>query len=136
MPGRVLGTPVSTSLVTATSLTRELITGFTLMGFCSSPFTWCIPLMWSMECFDFCELYSSPSFILARKRCTPGFVQYCVVMFDNDIVYVEPPNKGHFVDNINSADVSLVERLSSSRRFKMYWNYRESNFWDLDLRPL
>ena len=33
---------------------------------------------------------------------------------------VEPPNKGHFGDNINSAFVSFVERLSSSRRFKMY----------------
>ena len=31
---------------------------------------------------------------------------------------VEPPNKGHFGDNINSAVVSFVERLSSSRRFK------------------
>ena len=33
---------------------------------------------------------------------------------------VEPPNKGHFGDNINSAVVSFVERLSSLRRFKMY----------------
>ena len=33
---------------------------------------------------------------------------------------VEPPNKGHFGDNINSAVVSFVERLSSCRRFKMY----------------
>ena len=33
---------------------------------------------------------------------------------------VEPPNKGHFGDNINSDVVSFVERLSSLRRFKMY----------------
>jgi len=33
---------------------------------------------------------------------------------------VVSPNKGHFGDNINSAVVSFVERLSSSRRFKMY----------------
>ena len=32
---------------------------------------------------------------------------------------VEPPNKGHFGDSINSAVVSFVERLSSLRRFKM-----------------
>ena len=36
------------------------------------------------------------------------------------ITTVEPPNKGHVGDNINSAVVSFVERLSSSRRFKMY----------------
>ena len=35
-------------------------------------------------------------------------------------ITVEPPNKGHFGDNINSAVLSFVERLSSSRRFKMY----------------
>ena len=29
-------------------------------------------------------------------------------------------NKGHVGDNIKSAVVSFVERLSSSRRFKMY----------------
>ena len=33
---------------------------------------------------------------------------------------VEPPNKGHFGDNINSAVGSFVERLSSLWRFKMY----------------
>ena len=33
---------------------------------------------------------------------------------------VEPPNKGHFGNNINSSLLSFVERLSSSRRFKMY----------------
>ena len=37
-----------------------------------------------------------------------------------DLHTVEPPNKGHVGDIINSAVVSLVERLSSSRRFKMY----------------
>ena len=33
---------------------------------------------------------------------------------------VEPLNKGHVGDNLNSAVVSFVERLSSSRKFKMY----------------
>ena len=49
------------------------------------------------------------------------------------VLSVEPPNKGHFGDNINSAVVSFVERLSSSRRFK---NYREKKFWDRALCPL
>ena len=43
----------------------------------------------------------------------------------NEIATVEPPNKGHFGDTINSGVVSFVERLSSLRRFKMYYNYRE-----------
>ena len=30
---------------------------------------------------------------------------------------VQPLNKGHFGDNINSAVLSFVERLSSSRKF-------------------
>ena len=33
---------------------------------------------------------------------------------------VEPSNKRHVGANINSAVVSFVERLSSSRKFKMY----------------
>ena len=33
-------------------------------------------------------------------------------------------------DNRNSAVVTFVERLSSLRRFKMYYNYREANLWD------
>ena len=33
---------------------------------------------------------------------------------------VKPPNKGHFGNNINSSLLSFVQRLSSSRRFKMY----------------
>ena len=37
-----------------------------------------------------------------------------------DTVTVEPVNKGHFGDNINSAVVSFVQRLSTSRRFQMY----------------
>jgi len=36
--------------------------------------------------------------------------------------------QGHFGNNINSAVVSFVERLSFSRRFKMYWIYRETNY--------
>ena len=44
--------------------------------------------------------------------------------------YVKPPNKGHFGDNsiINSHDLSVVERLSSSRRLKLYCYYRETEF--------
>ena len=38
-----------------------------------------------------------------------------------------------FGDNINSAVLSFVERLSFSRRFKLYWKYREANFWNLGL---
>ena len=34
-------------------------------------------------------------------------------------ITVNPPNKGHVGDNINSHALSLVERLSSSRRFKL-----------------
>ena len=40
---------------------------------------------------------------------------------------VEPPNKGHFGTNINSAVLSLLERLSSLRGFLMYNLYREVN---------
>ena len=39
-------------------------------------------------------------------------------------ITVEPPNKGHFGNNINSAVLSLIEKLSSSRRFSMNRNYR------------
>ena len=42
------------------------------------------------------------------------------VQFQPITYTVEPPNKGHFGDNINSAVMSFVERLSSRRRFKMY----------------
>ena len=49
---------------------------------------------------------------------------YIYYIVCNTIVYnaytVEPPNKGHVGDDINSAVVSFVEKLSSSRRFKMY----------------
>ena len=51
-----------------------------------------------------------------------------VVGFDDT---VEPPNKGHFGDSISSAVLSLVERLSSSRRFSMYRNYGEWYFFGL-----
>ena len=42
---------------------------------------------------------------------------------------LKPLNKGQIGDNINSAVLSFVERLSSSRRFKMYWNYRGRIIW-------
>ena len=38
-------------------------------------------------------------------------------------ITVKPPNKGHFGNNINLAVLSLIERLSSSRRFSMNRNY-------------
>jgi len=41
---------------------------------------------------------------------------------------VKPLNKGHFENNINSAVVSFVERVSSSRWFKIYQYYRETNY--------
>ena len=41
---------------------------------------------------------------------------------------VKTPNKGHVGDNINSHALSLVERLSSSQRFKLYCYYRETEF--------
>ena len=41
---------------------------------------------------------------------------------------VAPPNKGHFGDDINSADLSFVERFSSlggSKSLKeIYWDYK------------
>ena len=40
--------------------------------------------------------------------------------FVHSTFIVKPPNKGHFGNNINSSLLSFVERLSSSRRFKMY----------------
>ena len=41
------------------------------------------------------------------------------------VLTVEPLNKGHFGDSINSAVLSFTERLSSPRRFSMYGNHRE-----------
>jgi len=40
---------------------------------------------------------------------------------------VKPLNKGCIGNNINSVFMSFVERLSSSQRFEMYWNHRETN---------
>ena len=40
---------------------------------------------------------------------------------------VKPSNKGHVGDNINSHALSLVEWLSSSRRFKLYCYYRDTD---------
>ena len=48
------------------------------------------------------------------------------------IWYACTVNKGHFGDNINSAVLSLVERLSLSRRFLMYGNYMDSNILGLE----
>ena len=41
-----------------------------------------------------------------------------VVNWHTVVTTMEPPNKGHFGDNINSAVLSFVERFSSSRRFR------------------
>ena len=51
---------------------------------------------------------------------------------------VEPRNKRHLGNNnniINSADLSPVERLSSSQRFSMYGNYREGNILEPEAVP-
>ena len=47
---------------------------------------------------------------------------------------VEPPNKGHFGPNINYRVLSLVERLSFSRRFDLYENNRKLS--NLGPRPM
>ena len=52
---------------------------------------------------------------------------------------VEPLNKGHFGDNINSAVLSFIEKLSSPRRFSVYRNkvyIGNGRFWDLEQCPL
>ena len=49
----------------------------------------------------------------------PGGVSATSIIFVT--FFLEPPNKGHVGDNINSAVLSFVERLSSLiRRFTMY----------------
>ena len=45
---------------------------------------------------------------------------------------VEPPNKVHVGDNVNSLVLSFVEKLSSSRRFK---TMERLNIWDLKQCP-
>ena len=47
--------------------------------------------------------------------------------------YSGPLNKGHVGDNINSAGLSFIERLSSFRGSQCN---RESNFWDPKQCPL
>ena len=49
---------------------------------------------------------------------------------------VKPLNNGQVGDNINSHALSLLERLSSSRRFKLYCYYRETNFLGPESCPL
>ena len=74
------------------------------------------------------SLSFGPKDVLTTGYCSPSMLSL--------VCTVEPPNKGHFGDNINSAVVSFVERLSSCRRVKMYYNYRETIFRDLGLCPL
>ena len=54
-------------------------------------------------------------------------INTCVYIISH-IITVNPLNKGHVRDNINSHAFSLVDRLSSSRRFKLYCYYRETKF--------
>ena len=57
--------------------------------------------MWWMEgCFE-----------ISLKQIRPMVIQSYAV---------EPPNKGHFGDDINSADLFFVERFSSWGGVKMY----------------
>ena len=46
------------------------------------------------------------------------FIPMSVVNWHTVVITMEPPNKGHFGDNINSAVLSFVERFPSSRRFR------------------
>ena len=67
-----------------------------------------------------CILSDTPVLILVitGPLRLPNPLGHYFNVFSNFFVStVEPPNKGHFGDNIV---VSFVERLSSSRRFKMY----------------
>ncbi len=50
---------------------------------------------------------------------------------ENYNVQSNPPNKGHAGTNVNYAVLSFVERLSSLQRFKMYYNYRKTNYLGL-----
>ena len=50
-------------------------------------------------------------------------------MYGNKIITVEPPKDSLGTIIINSAILSLVERLSSFRRFSMYRNYGEWHYY-------
>ena len=56
---------------------------------------------------------------------------YMLDYSENYNVQSNPPNKGHAGTNVNYAVLSFVERLSSSQRFKMYYNYRKTNYLGL-----
>ena len=56
---------------------------------------------------------------------------------------VEPPNKGHIEDSINSPVLSFIRdyiyRMSCSREVVLFlevFNELESNIWDLEQCPL
>ena len=78
----------------------------------------------------FFNLYNYANYILV---CPKLYLYLC--LFETHVLIVQyhtyavkPPNKGHVGDNKNSHALSLVERLSSSRRFKLYCYYRETKF--------
>ena len=79
---------------------------------------------------DFQELSFSNFQAFLQRGCT-SFNPF-LSNLDNSphltVTTVKPPNKGHFGNNINSSLLSFVERLSSSRRFKMYYNHRQTNY--------
>ena len=56
-------------------------------------------------------------------------VYECTCVSDVYPCTVKPLNKGHVGDNINSHALSLVERLSSSQRFKLYNTIEKCIFW-------
>ena len=89
------------------------------------------------------QLYNEIKSVLGeRTQPTPEdlrkmpYLKGCIMESFRYLYTVEPPNKGHFGTNINSAVLSLVERLSSSRRFSMYENHREDNILRLEQCPL
>ena len=49
----------------------------------------------------------------SRIKFNTHKIEACTALIALHVYTVEPPNKGHVGDNINSAVVSFVERLSS-----------------------
>ena len=65
---------------------------------------------------------------LARVSISIFFPMHSSLLNDN-MITVEPPNKGHVGDNINSAVVSFVERLSSFGGSECFRNIIGKQFW-------
>ena len=49
---------------------------------------------------------------------------------------MEPLNKGHVAVTLGPANLSVLERLSTLQRFKMYCEYGKTNIWDFEVCPL